>query len=141
MSELVSRHSTDQRFHAYLASGFSIVAVLLAAAGVFGVAARTVVRRSRELAIKKALGAAEHLLVSRVVRSGLGQAFVGVLAGLAVAFVGGRFIVAFLFGVSPADPLTYLAVASLIIIVCVAASYVPARRIAAVDPVEVLKAE
>lgn len=141
MSELVSRHVTDQRFHAYLASGFGFVAVFLAAAGVFGVAARTVARRSRELAIKKALGAAEHLLVGRIVRSGISQAFIGLLMGMAMAFAGGRLIVAFLFGVSPADLLTNAVVALLIVAVCVAASYLPARRITSVDPVEVLRAD
>jgi predicted permease len=141
MSELVSRHVTDQRFHAYLAAGFGIVAVLLAAAGTFGVAARAVARRSRELAIKKALGATEQLLVGRVVRSGFGQVVSGVLVGLTMAFVVSRYVVAFLFGVSPADPLTYAAVASLVVLICVLASYVPARRITMVDPVEVLRAE
>jgi len=141
MSELLSRRATDQRYHAFLATGFGIVSVLLAAAGVFGVAARAVARRSREIAVKKALGAREDVLLRDVVGSGIRKAVVGVSAGLIVALVGCRFLTAFFFGVSPADPMTYLAAGSFIILVCIVASLVPARRILALDPMEVLRAE
>lgn len=141
MDELVSRKMTDQRYHACLGIGFGIIAVLLAAAGVLGIAARAVTMRSREIAVRKALGAREGALVGSVVALGTRQAMVGAALGLGLSLAGARLLSSFLFGVSAADPVTYAFGALLLLLVSTAASYAPARRIAAIDPMSVLKAE
>ncbi len=141
MESVISWRAIDQRFRAILVVVFGAIAVALAAGGVFGVAARRVALHSREIGIRKALGARERLLVREVLGAALVQAVVGVSAGLVLAFLGRRFVTAFLFGVGAADPLTYATVGSLIVVVCLVASFVPARSISAVDPVKVLREE
>ncbi|MFG1690726.1 ADOP family duplicated permease [Gemmatimonadota bacterium] len=141
MDELVARRVTDQRYHAALALGFGIIAVMLAAAGVLGIAARAVTRRRHEIAVRKALGAREGGLVWDIVASGTWQALVGTVLGLTLALVGARVLSGYLFGVSAVDPITYGVGGLLLLLVCAAASLIPARRIAAIDPMNVLKAE
>lgn len=141
MDELISRKITDQRYHAVLAFGFGTIALMLAAAGVLGIVGRAVTRRGREIAVKKALGAREGELVRGVVASGVGQALVGTVFGLALAVVGARVFSSLLFGIGVLDPITYAVGGLLLLLVSALASLVPARRIAAIDPMSVLKAE
>ncbi|NIM48224.1 MAG: FtsX-like permease family protein, partial [Gemmatimonadales bacterium] len=141
MASLVSRSGSHQRYRTLLLLVFGVVAALLAAAGVFGVTARSVAQRAREMGIRMALGARQEGLVGGVVRSSLGTALAGTVVGVLGALWTSRLISGFLFGVEAWDPLTYGAVASLLFIVCLVASYVPARRIARIDPMDVLRAE
>ncbi len=141
MDELVSSKMTDQRYHAVLSLGFGMVALFLAATGILGVAARAVTSRRHEIGVKKALGAGEGGLVWGIMAAGAGQALVGTVIGLFVALAGVRVISGFLFGVSPLDPATYVLGGFLLLLVSAGASLIPARRIAAIDPVAALKGE
>ena len=117
------------------------MALLLGVVGLYGVIAYSVSQRTREIGIRLALGATEQELTGMFVRQGLLLAGVGVACGLGSAFALMRLMSSLLFNVSPVDPLTYAAVSSGLLMTAALASYVPSRRTAAVDPIEVLRAE
>ena len=120
---------------------FGLLALLLAAVGLYGVLAYAVVQQTRELGIRAALGAQRGTLVRMVVANGLTTALVGALIGVVAALGAGRFIASLLYHVSAHDP-TSLAVAAVsLVVVAGFASYLPARRAARVDPMEALRAE
>ena len=120
---------------------FGIVAVILAAAGVYGVMAYSVSRRSYEMGVRMALGAQPGDVVRQVVREGMVPALIGVPIGLAAAFGVARLIGNFLVGVGPADPLTYAGVTVLLLSVALVACWIPARRASRVDPLVALRYE
>ncbi|MGH9629043.1 MAG: FtsX-like permease family protein [Bryobacteraceae bacterium] len=119
----------------------SAMALLLGIVGIYGVISYTVSQRRREIGIRLALGAQPGELKRMFVRYGLMLSSVGVAVGLGVAAGLMRLMKALLFGISPQDPLTYAVVPVVLLAAAVLASYLPARRAAAVDPVETLKAE
>ncbi len=141
MESLISLSGIDQRYRAVLVALFGITAVLLAAVGIFGVTARNVALRTRELGIRAALGATGQGLIGMVLRGSLMTAITGTAVGLAGALLVSRLLEGFLFEVETTDPLTYAAVVSLLAGVCFVASYLPTRRVAKVNPVVVLRAE
>jgi ABC-type antimicrobial peptide transport system permease subunit len=120
---------------------FAAVAIVMAAVGLYGVIAYSVTQRRQEIGIRVALGARLVDVTRLVLRQGAVLAAAGVVLGLAAAAAGGRLVAGMLFGVSARDPVVFGAVAALLGAVALAASYVPARRAAAVDPVEVLRGE
>ena len=128
------------RLYAVLFGSFAAAAVLVVAVGLFGVLSYTVAQRSRELGIRLALGAQRRDLILMVVRQGIGVAVAGVIVGLTIAAVLGRFVGTLLYGVSPGDPLTYVVVPAVLLVLSAAASYIPARRAASVDPLRTLRA-
>ena len=109
--------------------------------GIYGVISYTVSQRKREIGIRAALGAEPGALRWLFVRYGLTLAGAGTVTGLAAAAGLTRLMKSVLFGISPVDPLTYTAVPLVLVAATVLASYLPARRAAAVDPVETLRAE
>lgn len=117
------------------------VALLLGAVGIYGVISYAVAQRSRELALRMALGAERRDVSRLVIRQAVGLAAAGILVGLMVAVGVSRLMSSILFGVNPVDPLTYAAVAVGLGAVALVASYIPARRAANVDPIEVLRWE
>jgi predicted permease len=117
------------------------MALLLGIVGIYGVIAYTVSQRTREIGIRMALGAQAAVLLQVLVREGLLLAGVGAALGLAAAAGLTRLMSSLLFGVSALDPLTYAAVSALLMAAAVLASYFPARRAMAIDPVEALRAE
>lgn len=119
----------------------SAMALLLGVIGIYGVIAYTVSQRRREIGIRLALGAEPRVLKQMFVRQGLQLSGIGVAIGLAASAVAMRLMSSLLFGISPMDPLTYAAVALVLVTAAVLASYLPARRAATVDPVEALKSE
>jgi predicted permease len=141
LKEQVGIAVLPQRLAATLLSAFGVLAVLLAAIGLYGVMAYAVSRRTREFGIRTALGATWHDVVRQVVGEGLVLAATGVIVGLAVAAVVTRFARAFLFDVSPLDPIAFGAVTALLLGVTALASYVPARRATRVDPMVALRYE
>jgi ABC-type antimicrobial peptide transport system permease subunit len=141
MASLISRSANDERYRTVLMGMFGVLAAALAAVGVFGVTARAVAQRTREMGIRMALGAREAEMVTTVLRGSIVTGLLGVAVGIFGAFWASRIVSGFLFDVEPSDPLTYGAVASALLILCLLASYLPARRIARLDPVDVLKAE
>jgi predicted lysophospholipase L1 biosynthesis ABC-type transport system permease subunit len=141
MTSLISESGSEERYRTLLMLVFSVAAAVLAATGIFGVTAQGVALRSREMGIRMALGARGTGLVGGAVKSTLLIAVTGTVAGLIVALWTSRLLSRFLYDIKPTDPITYVAVAALILMVCLLASYAPARRIASVDPVVVLRAE
>jgi putative ABC transport system permease protein len=127
------------RFHTILLMAFAAVALLLAAVGVYGVIAYSVNERMQEIGVRMALGAAPARVLRAIVGEGLMLALIGVALGIAGAFAAVRLIASQLYGVRTTDPLTFTAGASVLVIVTVVASYVPARRAASVDPLIALR--
>jgi len=117
------------------------MALILGIVGIYGVIAYAVTQRTREIGIRMALGAQPAELQQLFVRQGLLLAGIGAVLGLASAAGLTRLMASLLFGVSALDPLTYAGVAALLIVAAALASYLPARRATAVDPLEALRAE
>jgi putative ABC transport system permease protein len=117
------------------------MAMLLGFVGIYGVTSYAVSQRTREIGIRLALGARGPALTGMVVLDGLKLAAVGAACGLAAAFGLSRLMAALLFGVRAADPATYALVALTLLGAAMIASYLPARRVTKVDPVEALRAE
>jgi len=129
------------RASAWLVSGIGLVAMVLAAIGLYGVIAYSVARRTREIGIRVALGARPGAVVGLVMRQGLLVALVGLGAGCLLAVVAARAIAGVLYGVSAADPLSWLTAAAVLLIASAIANLVPAWRAAHVDPCEALRTE
>jgi predicted permease len=141
IGQIVSQSTADRRFYAVSTTGFALVALALAIAGVFGVVARTVSERRRELAIRLALGAEPRRLMRLVYGYGLVPAAIGTALGLAAAFAAARSLQSFLFEIAPTDARSFGAAAVLILLVTAAACFIPARRTLRMAPMTVLKSD
>jgi ABC-type antimicrobial peptide transport system permease subunit len=141
MSALVDASLARHRFAMRLLLLFALLALVLAAIGTYGVMAFIVAQGTREMGIRLALGATPARIVSLVMRQGLTVAAIGVALGVGGAFLLTRVLRNLIVGVGTADPLTYAAVAVLLGLVAVAASAVPARRAARIDPATSLRSE
>lgn len=141
MDRVIAGTVAQPRFRAVLLALFAAVALGLGAVGIYGVVAHGVAARTRELAIRKSLGARRGPLAGAVVRQGM----IPVVAGLAVgglgALLGGRVLASLLFGVGPADPVTFAGVTLLLMFVTLLASFLPARRATRVDVMRALRTE
>ena len=129
------------RFTATLLALFGGVAILLALVGVHGVLSYTVAQRGPEVAVRMALGATRRDVVGLVVRDGAGLAALGTALGLAGALAGGRLLSSLVFGVTPRDAPTFLAVAVGVMAMAALASWLPARRAARADALAALRSE
>lgn len=137
----ITESASEERYRTLLMTTFALLATVLAAVGIGGLTARQVSRRTREMAIRKALGAPDAVLLGGVIEwVGLAGAS-GVGLGLLGAYWLRSLIAAFLFGVGSFDPLTYGGMGVLFLLISVVAAYLPARRLLKVDPVTVLNAE
>ena len=132
---------TSPRFQAMLIGAFAIVAMLLAAAGLYGSLAHAVARRKREFGVRMALGADRAGVLRLVLTQGMRLAMTGLGLGMIATLFFTRTLAGFLYGVEPNDPATLLMVGAVLVVVSTAACLAPARRATAVDPVSVLKAE
>jgi putative ABC transport system permease protein len=141
MKQQVDDSVAQSRLRSALLAVFSIVALILASLGVYGVIACSVAERKKELGIRIALGARPSEVRSMVLGQGLKLTFIGLALGLAGAAAATRLIEGFLFGVSASDPLTYAATCAVFIGVALLASYLPARRAMRVDPMTALREE
>jgi putative ABC transport system permease protein len=141
MDQIFSDSVGGQRFNMMLLNIFAAVALVLSVLGVFGVINYSVAQRTKEIGIRIALGASRRDIFRLVVGEGMAVALVGVGAGLAGAYALTRLIAGLLFGVSPTDPITFLAVSVLQAGVALLASYIPARRAMKVDPMIALRYE
>jgi putative ABC transport system permease protein len=141
LDEVLARSVSEPRFYALLLGTFAAIALFLAALGLFGVMAYAVAQRTRELAVRIALGARREVLLGMVLREALLLGAVGVTVGLAGALLLSRVIASMLFSLSPRDPATLAGVAVLLLATAILASYVPARRATRVDPVIALRSE
>ena len=130
-----------QRFMAMIASVFGVLALLLASAGLYGVMAYSVSRRTNEIGIRMALGAGRPKVVGMVVREIMKLVGVGMLVGLAAALAATRLVSSALFGVKPTDPATIAIAVGVMLVVAFLAGYAPARRAAGVEPMVALRHE
>jgi putative ABC transport system permease protein len=130
-----------QRFSAIVVGAFSLAALAIAALGVFGMTSYLVSGRTFEMGVRVALGATRLNIMSMILRQSIAMALLGAMLGLLGCIATTRVLSRFLFGVSATDPLTLVGVALLLIAVAILASYLPARRAAAVDPIVALRVE
>jgi len=141
MVQVLDGKLTPQRFSALLLGVFAGVALLLAAVGIYSVLSYIVRGRSREIAIRTALGAQRAEVLRLVIVDGMSPALVGIAAGTIAAIASAKVMETLVFGVSASDPLTLAAVAATLAFVASMASLVPAYRALQLDPVNVLRAE
>ncbi len=130
-----------QRLPMFFTGAFAVLALVLAALGVYSIMAYSVTARQREFGIRTALGARRSNVVSLVVRQGMAMAIVGAGAGLLIAAAAARLLTGLLIGVTPHDPATFVVVPLVLLAVSGVACFVPARRAMAIDPLEALRAE
>jgi putative ABC transport system permease protein len=140
MEDVVAR-SMGGRFNMVLLTIFGLIAVALAAIGVYGLMSFTVQQATRDIGVRIALGAARRDIISMVVGEGMRLAAAGVVLGLAGAFGTTRVLRRMLFGVQPTDPLAFAVVATMLGFIALLACYVPARRATHIDPLVALRSE
>ena len=141
MSELLATSEAQRRFALILFETFALIALVLAATGIYGVISGSVTERLREIGLRAALGATRGSIVALVLRQGMTLTGLALLIGLAGAMAASQALVTLLFGVGPLDVATYLGVVTLLLCVSALACWVPAWRAAQVDPSQTLRAE
>ena len=139
LDESLTNSVAARRFNALLLSAFSIVALVLALAGVYGVMAYSVAKRTSEIGVRVALGAGPDKVLRQIVAAGIRPALFGIGIGLVGALALSRFLSNLLFEVGPTDPTTYVTVALLLGMAAAFSCYMPARRALSVNPVEALR--
>jgi ABC-type antimicrobial peptide transport system permease subunit len=140
-TDIIGSQKRSWQLGATMFVAFGALALVLSAIGLYSVIAYNVAQRTHELGVRRALGAQARHAVRLVVTDGLRVAAIGVSLGVLVAFWAGRFVRPLLFEVSPRDPLVFAFVAGMLILVAVAASWIPALRAARVDPNVALRTE
>jgi ABC-type antimicrobial peptide transport system permease subunit len=141
MEQRVAASLARRRFSTVLLGVFAALALALATIGIYGVMSYLVSQGIREIGIRMALGATQRGIVQLVVKQGMVLALLGVLIGLVAAFAFTRIVSGLLFGVAATDPVTFSAIAVLLVVVALLASYIPARRAARIDPMISLRSE
>ncbi len=141
LGALIDQRMGGDTIMAKIMGALAAIALVLALGGVYGVMAHSVSQRTRELGIRTSLGARRVNLVSMVMRQGMATALLGVVIGVGVTLAVTRGLARFLFGVSPFDPVTFGAVAGVLLLAALAATLFPALRAARVDPVVALRTE
>ena len=140
MDDLVETQLGERRLLMNLLESFAGVALLLALVGIYGVISYSVAQRTQEMGIRRALGAEQSDILWLVVRQALGLVLTGIALGIGGAFALTRLVTSLLFDVSATDPATFAGIAFLFLLVALAASYIPARRAARIDPMAALRA-
>jgi putative ABC transport system permease protein len=141
MTQLVESVTANTRFYLMLLGVFAVIAVTLAALGIYGVMHYTVTQRTQEIGIRVALGADARRVVGMVLRQGLRLAAAGVVTGAVAALALTRLMSTLLYGVRPTDALTFATTACLLAAVATIASVLPARRATRIDPLTALRVD
>ncbi len=141
MEDMVIHSESQRRFALIMLEAFALLAMVLAAIGLYGVVSGSVNERMHEIGIRSALGASRQRILALVIRQGMTLTAVGIVIGLAGAAVASETVVTLLFGVSRLDPLTYIGVVSVLAASSGIACWIPATRAAAIDPARTLRAE
>jgi putative ABC transport system permease protein len=141
MEQVLSASASVRQLNVMLLTIFALVALTLAAVGIYGVMAYTVTQRTKEIGVRMALGATAGEVRSLMLRQGIALVAVGVAAGALGAYFLGGLLRSLLFGVAATDPGTYAAVTAVLAAVALLATYVPARRATRVDPMVALRYE
>jgi len=141
MEDVIQESVAQPRLVSGLIAALAGLALLLGAVGTCGVLSGDVAHRTREIGVRMALGAARRDVLLLVLRGGMGLVLAGVAAGIPVAFAVSQLLRGLLFQVPPSDPVTYVAVASLLAVVGGLATYLPARRAASIEPLEAIRHE
>ena len=141
MREVIATALTPRRVSTILITGFSVVALAMAAVGVYGVIAFAVTRRTREIGIRIALGARRGDVLRLVMREGLMLGVLGVVIGLAGAWILRRVVESMLYGIAPNDPIAFVTAALVLFVMAILAAYIPSGRATRVDPVKAIRAE
>jgi putative ABC transport system permease protein len=141
MDQLVSESVAQPRLNLSLITAFAVLALLLAAVGVYGVMAYTVTQRTQEFGIRMALGASRGDVLNQVIREGGKLAALGLALGLGAALALTRMMASLLYGVAPSDPVALAAAAVVLAIVAFVACYLPALRATRVEPIVALRYE
>jgi putative ABC transport system permease protein len=141
MDKLLANTAAEQRFALIVFEAFALAALVLAAAGIYGVISGNVAERTREIGVRSALGASRRNILALVLRHGMVLTVLGVAVGLVGAAAASQALSALLFGVSPLDAVTYVSMIALLVAVSLVACGLPARRAARLDPATTLRAE
>jgi putative ABC transport system permease protein len=141
MQELRNNSSAERRFSVVTLGAFGVLALVLAAVGIYGVVSYSVARRTQEIGIRMALGARTSDVAQMVLAHGVRTTLVGIALGMTAAFVLTRVLASLLYGVTATDLQVFAGVPALLAGVELVACYLPARRASRVDPVEALRSE
>jgi putative ABC transport system permease protein len=141
MDQVFATAISQERFQALLLGLFAALALVLACVGLYGVISYAVAQRTHEIGVRMALGAQPMDVLSLVLRQGMGLTIVGLVVGIAIGSVATRVLSDMLYGVTPRDPLTFVGVPALLLLVAFLACYIPARRATRIDPLVALHYE
>ena len=141
MGGVVADSVANQRFETQLLLFFAVSALLLAGLGVYGVVTYSVVQREREIGLRLALGAQRHNIYQLVLQDGMAPVLAGALAGVTIAFASARVARSLLFDVDPRNSVITASAVGVLVVIGVAACLLPARRAAAVEPMQALRRE
>jgi ABC-type antimicrobial peptide transport system permease subunit len=141
MGVIVSKAESAPRSIMLLFAIFAALAIALGAVGIYGVMSYSVWQRTREIGVRIALGAESATVLRMVLVQGMKLALLGVTLGLAASLALTQIMKSMLYGVTPSDPLTFLSVTAMLVVIALAACYIPARRAMRVDPMVALRDE
>ena len=141
MDEVFAASISQERFQALLLGLFAALALVLACVGLYGVISYAVAQRTHEIGVRMALGAQPFDVLRLVLRQGMGLTIAGLIVGIGIGLIATRVLSDMLYGVTPRDPLTFIGVPALLLLVAFLACYIPARRATRIDPLVALRYE